>query len=52
MGLMVEPQTTTTAKAWGVPPGFRASYINPVPPEQAAAYLRETEVDLHARGRG
>jgi UDPglucose--hexose-1-phosphate uridylyltransferase len=29
---------------WGT--GF---YINPVPPEQAAAFLRETEVDLTAR---
>jgi UDPglucose--hexose-1-phosphate uridylyltransferase len=29
---------------WGT--GF---YINPVPPEQAAEYLRNTEVDLNAR---
>jgi UDPglucose--hexose-1-phosphate uridylyltransferase len=31
---------------WGT--GF---YINPVPPEQAAAFLRETEVDLNVRKR-
>ena len=29
---------------WGT--GF---YINPVPPEQAATVLRETDVDLHGR---
>jgi UDPglucose--hexose-1-phosphate uridylyltransferase len=32
---------------WGT--GF---YINPVPPEQAAAFLRETEVDPTARPKG
>ena len=31
---------------WGT--GF---YINPVPPEQAAGYLRKTEVDLTMRPR-
>ena len=29
---------------WGT-----GSYINPVPPEQAAGFLQETEVDLNAR---
>jgi UDPglucose--hexose-1-phosphate uridylyltransferase len=31
---------------WGT--GF---YINPVPPEQAAAFLQQTEVDLAAHTR-
>jgi hypothetical protein len=29
----------------------RCFYINPVPPEQAADYLRKTDVDLAARTR-
>jgi UDPglucose--hexose-1-phosphate uridylyltransferase len=31
---------------WGT--GF---YINPIPPEQAAAFLQETEVDLAAKAK-
>ncbi len=40
----IMPRLTRVAGfEWGT--GF---YINPVPPEQAAAYLRDTEVDLQA----
>jgi UDPglucose--hexose-1-phosphate uridylyltransferase len=43
--LEIIPRLTRVAGfEWGT--GF---YINPVPPEQAAAYLRETEVDLHRK---
>ena len=43
----VIPRLTRVAGfEWGT--GF---YINPVPPEQAAAFLHETEVDLSARTR-
>jgi UDPglucose--hexose-1-phosphate uridylyltransferase len=43
----VIPRLTRVAGfEWGT--GF---YINPVPPEQAAAYLRETEVDLTEKKR-
>jgi UDPglucose--hexose-1-phosphate uridylyltransferase len=45
--LEVIPRLTRVAGfEWGT--GF---YINPVPPEQAAAYLRETEVDLSVKRR-
>jgi UDPglucose--hexose-1-phosphate uridylyltransferase len=45
--LEVIPRLTRVAGfEWGT--GF---YINPVPPEQAAAYLRETEVDLTVKRR-
>ncbi len=45
--LEVIPRLTRVAGfEWGT--GF---YINPVPPEQAAAYLRETEVDLAVKKR-
>jgi UDPglucose--hexose-1-phosphate uridylyltransferase len=44
----VIPRLTRVAGfEWGT--GF---YINPVPPEQSAAFLRETEVDLTARHGG
>ena len=43
----VIPRLTRVAGfEWGT--GF---YINPVPPEQASEYLRNTEVDLNARLR-
>jgi UDPglucose--hexose-1-phosphate uridylyltransferase len=45
--LEIIPRLTRVAGfEWGT--GF---YINPVPPEQAAAYLRDTEVDLRALTR-
>ena len=47
-GLTVKPQTLGSARATAVPMRPQGFSINPVPPEQAASFLHEIEVDVTA----